>query len=159
MSRVRTHQYDVRTVWDGAAAGPTRDYQSYSREYAIEIAGKPRLQASADATFRGDKALHNPEDLLVAALSGCHLLSYLALCSLKKIEVTAYHDQAFGLMEESAGAGRITEVTLRPRVTIAAGSDVAAATALHKEAHKVCFIANSVNFPVKHEPVVEVASE
>ena len=157
MSRTRQHHYDVRTVWDGAAQGPTRDYPSYSREYAIEVAGKPRLQASADATFRGDDALHNPEDLLVAALSGCHLLSYLAVCALKGVAVVAYQDDAIGIMEEPAGAGRFTVVTLRPKVTIAAGSDAELAAALHAEAHKICFVANSVNFPVRNEPVIEVA--
>ncbi len=157
MVQTRQHRYDVRTVWDGATAGPTRDYRSYSREYSIEIAGKPRLRASADTTFRGDAALHNPEDLFVAALSGCHLLSYLALCALKGVEVVAYQDDASGVMEEAGGSGSFSQVTLRPIVTIAARADTDLAATLHDEAHKICFVANSVNFPVLHEPVIEVA--
>ncbi len=159
MMRTKQHHYTVRTVWSGATAGATRDYRSFSREHAIEVEGKAVLQASADPSFGGDAGLHNPEDMLMAALSGCHLLSYLALCGLKGVEVVAYEDAAIGVMEDEGWSGRFTEVTLRPAVTIAKGSDVGLAMALHEEAHGVCFIANSVNFPVRHEPVITVAAE
>ena len=159
MMRTKQHHYTVRTVWSGATAGATRDYRSFSREHAIEVEGKALLKASADPSFRGDAELHNPEDMLVAALSSCHLLSYLALCGLKGVEVVAYEDAAIGVMEQEDWSGRFTEVTLRPAVTIAKGSDAGLAMALHEEAHGVCFIANSVNFPVRHEPVITVAAE
>ncbi len=152
-----THDYAVHLVWTGAREGPTRDYAAYSRTYTLAIEGKPTLSASADPTFRGDPSLHNPEDLLVASLAGCHMLTYLALCARAKIAVTAYEDAASGTMVVEGGGGRFSEVTLRPRVRVAAGADVEKALALHEAAHRHCFIASSVNFPVRHQPEITVA--
>jgi organic hydroperoxide reductase OsmC/OhrA len=149
----RAHHYALRLIWTGAQRGPTRDYQSYSRSYRVEIEGKPPLEGSADPTFRGDPARHNPEDLLVAALSACHMLSYLADCARAGIEVIAYEDHASGVMALKDGRMRFVEVTLAPRVTIGAG-DLERAAALHAKAHEGCFIANSVNFPVLNTPTV-----
>ena len=112
------------------------------------------MAASADPNFRGDQTRYNPEELLVAALSSCHMLWYLHLCAVNKIEVLTYRDRATGFMEEQAGAGRFREVILRPAVTIAKGSNPDQARALHARAHQECFIANSVNFPVLHEPSI-----
>lgn len=148
------HRYTAKLTWTGAAQGPVKDYAGYSRAYRVEIPGKPPLHGTADPLFRGDPALHNPEDLLVAALSGCHMLTYLALCARAKIEVVAYEDDAGGTMVLDGGGGRFTEVVLRPRVTVTAGSDLAKAHALHEGAHTDCFIASSVSFPVRHEPEV-----
>jgi organic hydroperoxide reductase OsmC/OhrA len=153
----KTHHFAARTVWTGAELGPTDTYEGYSREYTIEVEGKPRLSGSADAAFLGDSSLHNPEDLLVASLSGCHLLSYLACCARAGIAVVSYADDASGIMEIKDRKLRFSEVTLHPRVTIARGSDIDKARALHADAHDVCFIANSVNFPVRHEAKVEEA--
>ena len=149
----REHHFAARLVWTGAEHGPTRDYQSYSRDYRVEVEGKPPLIGSSDPAFRGDAAKHNPEDLLVAALSACHLLSYLALCAQAGIEVVAYEDQASGLMAIKERRMRFVEVMLAPHVTIAAG-DLDQARALHEKAHETCFIANSVNFPVLAMPTV-----
>jgi organic hydroperoxide reductase OsmC/OhrA len=149
----KEHHFAARVVWSGAARGGTRSYDRYDREYRVEIEGKPPLTGSADPTFRGDAGKHNPEDLLVAAFSACHLLSYLALCARAGIEVVSYEDQASGLMAIKDGRMRFTEVTLAPRVTIASG-DLDKATALHEAAHSQCFIANSVNFPVLTLPTV-----
>ena len=157
MGQGRQHNYGVTVRWDGAH-GTTRDYRAYSREHVIEIAGKAALRGSADAAFRGDADLHNPEDLLVASLSACHMLWYLHLCAVAGVEVVHYEDNAAGTMLEEPGRGRFSEVILRPRVTITATSDEAAALAQHELAHKECFIANSVNFPVRHEPVIVTAS-
>jgi len=153
----RAHEYRTNLTWTGATAGPTASYATYSREYVVEIDGKPPLRGSADPLFRGDGALHNPEDLLVAALSGCHLLSYLALAARAGVHVVAYEDRAHGTMVLEGGGGRFTEVVLRPRVTIAAGGDEALARRLHDQAHAGCFIAASMNFPVRHVPEVQVA--
>jgi organic hydroperoxide reductase OsmC/OhrA len=154
----REHAYAVRAFWIGPAAGSTATYAGYSREHTVAFEGKSvALQASADPAFRGDGALPNPEELLLAALASCHLLSYLALCALAGIEVLAYEDRARGTMSESAGSGRFVEVTLYPAVTLAHEKDRARATALHADAHAACFIANSVNFPVRHEPTIAVA--
>ena len=153
--KARDHHYAARLTWTGAAGGPARDYAGYSREYRVEFAGKPALRGSADPSFRGDATLHNPEDLLVASLSACHMLTYLALCALAGIVVAAYEDDAVGTISETARTGRFTRVLLRPRVTIDAG-DPERALALHERANADCFIAASVNFPVAHESVVVV---
>jgi len=153
-----THSYNAKVIWTGAAQGPTANYQSYSREYLVEIPGKPAFRGSADATFRGDPALHNPEDLLVIALSTCHMLSYFADCARAGVKVVAYEDQATGTMAIKDKKMRFTEVVLHPRVVISADSDVDKAVALHKQAHEQCFIANSVNFPVHHEAIVTRAA-
>ena len=154
MPRGKEHHYEMQVTWTGAAAGGTRDYKTYSREYRADFPGKPSVTGSADAAFRGDPNLHNPEDMLVLALSACHMLSYLALAALEGLEVTGYEDSARGTMQQEGRGGRFTEVVLRPRVTVAPGSDSARAEALHEEAHQTCFIANSVNFPVRHEAEV-----
>ena len=151
------HHFDCRLVWTGAEKGGTTRYEAYSREARIEIDGKPPLPVSAAPPFLGDPTLHNPEDLLVAALSACHFLSYAALCARSGIEVVAYEDRAHGTMDRVDGKTRFTEVVLRPRVTIAAGADAAKAHALHERAHAICFIASSVNFDVRNEPVITAA--
>ncbi|MBC5811241.1 MAG: OsmC family protein [Candidatus Eremiobacteraeota bacterium] len=153
MIRAREHAYETRVVWSGASQGPTTSYAAYSRAHTIEADGKPSLAGSADPVFRGDASLWNPEEMLVAALSTCHLLSYLALCALEGIAVTAYRDRATGIMSEMSGAGKFVSVVLRPEVEID-DERVERATALHEKAHAQCFIANSVNFPVEHQAVV-----
>jgi organic hydroperoxide reductase OsmC/OhrA len=154
---VRPHRYAARVRWTGGTSGPAVDYATYSREYVVEIDGKPALRGSADAHFRGDRSLHNPEDLLVAALSACHLLSYLAECTRAGIAVVAYDDDASGEMTLIDGKIRFREVMLRPRVAITDPARIGEATALHDRAHAECFIANSVNFPVHHEAAVTSA--
>ena len=150
----KEHAYRINTVWTGASQGSTFSYEAYSREYAINIEGKPQFVGSADPTFRGDASLYNPEDLLLMALSACHLLSYLALCARAGIRIVSYSDAATGKMAQKNGKIRFTEVILRPLVTIEAGGDLEKARSLHDRAHHVCFIASSVNFPVLHEATV-----
>jgi organic hydroperoxide reductase OsmC/OhrA len=151
----KSHNYALDLEWTGAAVDGTFTYEGYSREHTIRIVGKPDIITTADPAFRGDPTKHNPEDLLLAALAGCHMLTYLALCARKRILVKSYRDRATGTMLLSAdGGGRFTEVTLHPEVVVAEESMVENARSLHKPAHKYCFIANSVNFPVLHEPVV-----
>jgi organic hydroperoxide reductase OsmC/OhrA len=151
------HHYATRVEWSGASRGPTKTYAGYSREHTIGVDGKPTLTGSADPAFRGDVSHYNPEELLLAALSTCHLLSYLAQCAREGIAVVSYTDDAVATMAEKAGAGRFTSATLRPVVEID-DERVERATALHDEARAQCFIANSVNFPVEHEPVVRRAA-
>lgn len=153
------HRYALHTRWTGDRGTGTSGYRDYDRSVSIDVLGKPTLQASADKPFRGDPTRWNPEDLLLAALSQCHLLSYLHACVAVGVVVVGYDDDASGLMvEDGAGGGAFTEVILRPRVRVADVSMVPAAHAAHVQAHEWCFIANSVNFPVRHEPTVEVAS-
>ena len=118
MSAEREHRYETGLVWTGRAQGPTRTYAGYSRDHIIAAGGKPELLGSADAGFRGDASRYNPEELLLAALSACHLLSYLALCARESIAVVDYTDRASATMRESGGAGRFAEALLRPEVTI-----------------------------------------
>jgi organic hydroperoxide reductase OsmC/OhrA len=155
---MKTHEYKSRLVWDGGSA-PDFTYTAYSRKYHIGVEGKPDLQGSADPLFRGDADRYNPEDLFVAALSSCHLLSYLALCARQGVTVVGYEDDASGTMTiRPDGSGKFDEVTLRPVVTIAADADEALALSLHDEAHKQCFIASSVAIPVHHQPTINVAT-
>jgi organic hydroperoxide reductase OsmC/OhrA len=152
----KEHGYATRVVWTGDLGTGTSGYRAYSRNYDVVVDGKATILGSSDPVFRGDRTRHNPEELLVAALSSCHLLSYLHMCADAGVVVTGYVDDAVGTMAETAdGGGHFTSVTLRPRVTIAPGSDRELALRLHDRAHHLCFIASSVNFPVACEPTVE----
>ena len=153
------HHYRVDVEWTGNRGTGTDGYRNYSRDHTIRIAGKPELAGSSDPTFRGDATRHNPEDMLVAALSTCHMLSYLHMATVAGVVVTAYTDAAEGTMASEGDGGRFVEVVLRPVVTISAASDPGKAEAAHEAAHHACFIANSVNFPVRCEPRVVVASD
>ncbi len=144
--------------WTGNLGEGTAGYRSYSR--AVELSGesKAMIAGSADPAFRGDASAWNPEELLVAALSQCHLLSYLHVCAVNDVVVTAYTDSAEGTMTQVEGSARFTEVVLRPQVTVASASMVERAERLHVEANAACFIARSVNFPVLHQPTIRVAT-
>jgi organic hydroperoxide reductase OsmC/OhrA len=155
----KKHHYTLEIAWTGDEGSGTSRYDSYSRNHLIRAANKPAIEASSDPAFRGDATRHNPEDLFVASLSSCHMLWYLHLCATNGVVVTGYVDDAVGTMEEATdGSGRFTDVLLRPHVTIGAGSDISLATQLHEEAHRFCFIANSVNFVVRCKPVIDVSS-
>jgi organic hydroperoxide reductase OsmC/OhrA len=149
----KEHRYNVTVTWTGNTGTGTAGYRSYERAHEISAEGKPAIGASSDPVFRGDRTRWNPEELLVAALSGCHQLAYLHLCVDAGIVVVEYVDHAEGWMAETPdGAGQFVRVVLHPKVTVAAGSDVAKARELHHLAHAKCFIARSVNFPVECEP-------
>jgi organic hydroperoxide reductase OsmC/OhrA len=151
------HSYEVAVEWQGNRGTGTSDYKSYGREHVITAAGKPDITGSADRAFRGNTERWNPEEMLLAALSQCHLLSYLHVAASHGIVVTAYTDAASGVMEQAAdGGGHFISATLRPVVTIE-GGDQELAQHLHEEASAKCFIAASVNFPVLHEPSVRTS--
>jgi organic hydroperoxide reductase OsmC/OhrA len=155
----RIHRYDVSVTWTGNRGTGTSGYRGYDRDHDVTADGRPLIAASSDPAFRGDPARWNPELELVAALSQCHMLWYLHLCAMAGVVVTSYTDHADGTMtEDDDGGGRFTEVVLRPRVIIASPEMAEAAASLHKEAHAKCFIANSVNFPVRHEPAITAAA-
>lgn len=143
------HEYEVCVDWTGNKGAGTKTYQGYTRDHVIRVGGKPEIAGSSDPAFRGDVMRYSPEDLFVASLSACHMLWYLHVCSANRINVLEYLDRAYGRMEVTAdGTGRFVQVALRPVARIATDSDPATARALHEEAHRFCFIANSVNFPV-----------
>ncbi|MUL39879.1 OsmC family peroxiredoxin [Streptomonospora sp. PA3] len=153
----KQHHYEVGVRWTGNTGAGTESYRSFERAHDIEAEGRPVLQGSADAAFRGDPARWNPEDLLVGALSECHMLSYLSLAPAAGVNVVAYTDTATGTMTTHRDAsGEFDEVVLHPVVTVAEAGMAEAARKLHEKAHEVCFIARSVNFPVRHEPEIRV---
>jgi len=156
----KTHHYAVTVTWTGNTGTGTSGYRNYERRHEISAGtGKPNIPGSSEPAFRGDGARWNPEELLVASLSACHKLWYLHLCAEAGIVIVDYVDHAEGAMEVTAdGSGHFTRVILRPRVTVAAGSDIAKARELHHAAHAKCFIANSVNFPVEHEALIVPAA-
>lgn len=153
----RTHSYPVTVSWTGNTGDGTAKPNGYAKDADITAEGNPPIPASADVAFNGDPARWNAEELLVAALSECHMLWFLSRCAKYGIVVTGYVDHAEGRMDEDRdGGGRFTSVVLRPEITLASGDDRDRADAQHEEAHRLCFIANSVNFPVTVEPVYRV---
>jgi organic hydroperoxide reductase OsmC/OhrA len=154
----RTHRYDLTLTWTGNRGTGTSGYRDYGRDHEVGADGRPSIEGSADPVFRGDKTRWNPELELVAALSQCHMLSYLHACATAGVIVTAYDDTPYGVMAQTEdGGGHFTEVVLRPSVTVASADMAGQAAKLHEEASEKCFIASSVNFPVRHEPSVTVA--
>jgi organic hydroperoxide reductase OsmC/OhrA len=150
---MKQHTYNVSVEWTGNSGEGTKTYTSYSRSYSIGADGKPKIEGSSDPAFRGDPSRYNPEDLLVASLSACHMLWYLHLCATHGVVVTQYQDSALGAMKlEADGSGRFVRAELRPKVNLAPGSDPVRAANLHSDAHRMCFIAHSVNFPVEIIP-------
>ncbi|WP_119698205.1 OsmC family protein [Microbacterium halotolerans] len=149
------HSYALTATWTGNRGSGTSGTRDYDRSVTLSVDGKPDLLGSADRPFFGDPERWNPEDLLIAALAQCHLLSYLRACVLRGVVVTGYTDSATGQIELTGDGGRFTRVTLRPSVTVADEGMIEAATEAHAEAHAWCFIAGSVSFPVEYAPTVE----
>jgi organic hydroperoxide reductase OsmC/OhrA len=155
----RTHIYRLQLRWTGNSGEGTASYRGYSRDHDLIAAGKPVIAGSSDPTFLGDKARWNPEELLLASVAACHELWYLGLCASAGIVVTAYEDLPEATMVEDAdGSGRFTAIMLRPHVTLANPADMPRAMALHHEANAKCFIANSLNLPVAHEPTFAISA-
>jgi organic hydroperoxide reductase OsmC/OhrA len=154
----RGHRYDLTVEWIGNSGEGTRTYRSYGRNHRVGTKGRPILEGSADSAFLGDPSRWNPEQLLVASVSQCHMLWYLHLAVEAGIVVTAYVDRPTGLMTENDdGSGQFTEVVLRPEVTISEAERVAEASALHQTVGEKCFVSRSVNFPIRHKPVTQTA--
>ena len=152
------HHYKLTTVWTGNKGDGTKNVRPYDRSHTVTIQGKPELFLTTDNSAVGDKSKLNPEDLLVSAISSCHLLSYLYLCSLEGIVVTSYTDHAIGTMiEKASGGGSFKEVILNPIFYVSDESMVEKAIELHHKAHEICYIANSVNFEVKCNPTCKIA--
>ncbi|WP_404285390.1 OsmC family protein [Glutamicibacter arilaitensis] len=150
------HSYQVAIEWTGNRGAGTNSYRGYGREHIIRADGLPDIAGTADPTFHGSPDRWNPEQLLLAALSQCHMLSYLHVAVTHGVVVTSYQDQASGTLRLNRdNSGEFTEVTLRPQIQLADESQRELADSLHQQANKVCFIARSVNFPVLHEPVAE----
>ena len=149
------HKYAIQVSWTGNRGTGTSSYSAYGRQHIISAGSKPDIAGSSDPAFRGNPDRWNPEDLMVAAASACHKLWYLHLCAEAGIVVMAYQDQAEGTMIDDHGHGAFTEIVLRPQVQIRLGDDIETAQQLHHSAHEKCYIANSVNFPIKCKPRIE----
>ncbi len=148
------HTYNLTIKWTGNTGKGTESYRAYERSHSVLISNKQEILCSSDPSFRGDETKHNPEELFLASIASCHMLWYLHLCSEAGIVVVDYSDNATGIMKETAdGGGHFTEVTLHPSVKITDEERIDEANALHKKANQLCFIANSCNFPIYHEPV------
>ena len=155
----RARLYEANITWTGNRGQGT---SAYAATVATMWCARRENQISRcpqTRRFCGNPARHNPEDLLVAAISSCHMLWYLHLCANAGIIVWAYEDRPSGrLIESQESGGRFKSVLLRPKVTIESG-DVQEALRLHQDAHEKCFIANSVNFPVLLEPAIQHVSK
>ncbi|MEP1305149.1 MAG: OsmC family protein [Balneola sp.] len=150
------HHYTTNLNWTGNSDSGTSSYKSYERNYEIKINDKPILEGSSDPAFRGDASKYNPEELFLASISSCHMLWYLHLCSVNKVVVLEYEDEAKGEMIESkSGKGRFKKVTLYPKVVVESNSMIEKAKLLHQQANQMCFIANSCNFKIGHVAEVE----
>ncbi|MDJ1183716.1 OsmC family protein [Roseofilum casamattae] len=159
MKTNREHSYSLQVRWSGNLGEGTSEYTAYSRSHEIIGTNKPTILGSADPSFRGDRDRYNPEELLVASLSSCHMLWYLHLCSDAGIVAVSYVDNPIGTMVETrSGDGHFQEVILQPIVRISSDRNLDKARGLHEEAHRLCFIANSVNFPVRCQPTIERAN-
>ena len=152
------HNYTARVVWTGNRGQGTATYKGYDRTWNVETPGKPVIHCSNDPLLGGDPTLHNPEDMLISALSACHMLWYLHLASEAGIAVSAYRDDPLAVGESlPSGAGRFLRATLRPQITVPAGTDLKAAEAIHHRISDVCYIARSVNFPVAYDASYDFA--
>jgi organic hydroperoxide reductase OsmC/OhrA len=148
------HNYSLTVRWTGNIGTGTSSYKEFERSHSILVENKVAILGSSDPAFRGDKTKHNPEELLLASVSSCHMLWYLHLCAVAGIVVTDYIDNATAIMVETEnGGGKFTEATLNPIVTITEISMTEKANELHKKANDLCFVANSLNFPVYHKPI------
>ena len=153
----KEHYYSLTVQWTGNSGQGTAGYRSYERSHTISADGKCEIEASSDPAFRGNPTRYNPEEFLLASLSGCHMLWFLHLCSDRGIVVTAYVDKPSGTMIETPqGGGKFKEVTLNPVVTVSDKNALSQLEELHRDAHKLCYIANSVNFEVRHNPTGKI---
>jgi organic hydroperoxide reductase OsmC/OhrA len=153
---MKQHSYQTNLQWTGNTGKGTETYRGYERAHSISVEGKPVILASSDPSFRGDKTKYNPEEMFVASLSSCHMLWFLHLCSEASVIVLEYSDSATGIMIESDnGNGKFAEVILHPKVKVKEEWMIEKVDALHEKANEFCFIANSCNFPVKHQSQVE----
>ncbi len=152
------HQYQLQTNWKGNTGQGTSSYTQYERSFETIIPNKQTILGSSDEAFRGDNKKHNPEELLLAALSSCHMLWFLHICATEKIVIEAYTDKAVGTMvTDNTGAGRFTNAVLNITIKVAGNIDIDKINGLHTQANKLCFIAQSVNFSVEHTCSVELA--
>ncbi len=150
------HKYNVNIQWTGNKGSGTKSYTAYERSHSISVENKKRIECSSDPSFRGDASKYNSEELFLASISACHMLWYLHLCADNSITVMNYSDNAKGTMEQDASGGKFVEVVLKPLVEIKEAGKIMLAIELHKQAHAHCYIARSCNFPILHQPEINI---
>lgn len=156
---MKKHTYYLDVEWTGNSGLGTKKYDTYERSYQIVGQGKPVIEGSSDPSFRGDLIKYNPEELFLASISSCHMLWYLHLCAVNNVNVLQYHDKPLGTMLENAnGSGQFEQVILFPTVVVEHAIMLDKAISLHFKSNKMCFIANSCNFEIHHQPQVTVQS-
>jgi len=154
---MKQHSYKTHLHWTGNTGNGTATYRGYERSHIISAEGKPTIEGSSDPAFRGDKTKYNPEEMFLSSLSSCHMLWFLHFCSEASVIVLEYSDTATAtMMESDDGNGKFAEVILHPKVVVKEEWMIEKISLLHHKAHKFCFIANSVNFPVTHEAKTSV---
>ena len=152
---MKQHNYALKINWTGNSGSGTNSYKSYERSFEVSVDGKEIINGSSDPSFNGDKTKYNPEELLLASISSCHMLWYLHLCADDGIIVTGYIDNAEGIMvENDNGGGKFEQIILKPVISVTENSMIEKAIILHAKANKLCFVANSVNFRISHQPVI-----
>lgn len=153
------HLFKSKLNWSFSTANVKTNNRTYLKSHSITIDGKPDLHVSAAKVFKGNPALHNPEDLVLSSVTSCHMMSYLYVCEQNGIEVVSYSDESEAILEVfDDGSGRITKINLCPKVTIKNKDKKVLALSLHKMANQLCFIANSCNFSIEHFPTCEIAN-
>ena len=152
---MKQHNYALKINWTRNIGSGTNSYKSYERSFEVSVDGKEIINGSSDSFFIGDKTKYNPEELLLASISSCHILWYLHLCAYDGIIVTSYIDNAEGIMvENDNGGGKFEQVILKPVISVTENSMIEKAIIQHAKANKTCFTANSVNFRISHQPVI-----
>ncbi len=152
---MKKHSFSISIEWTGNRGNRTAQGRSYRKDYQICSGGKyTKIDGSSALAFRGDETKYNPEELFLSAISACHMLCYLHLCSVNNLVVAAYSDEVIGILEESRGSGKFLEVTLYPVVKITFKTLLPLAEELHRQANEMCFIANSCNFKISHAPTI-----
>jgi len=150
------HVFEASVTWPADPAQQRPPEPGFSRNSILACPGHPPVPGSSPPVFGGEAARYNPEELVTMALAQCHMLTYLALAAKRRVAVLAYEDRATGTLGKDPATGRmkLLSALLRPKVTVAKGTDLAQALAMHAKAHEHCFIANSVNFPVENAPEI-----
>jgi organic hydroperoxide reductase OsmC/OhrA len=147
---MKHHQYKLKIEWTGNNGNGTEKYDKYRRDFTIHFENKAPVFASADSIFRGDPSKLNPEEMLLSAISSCHMLWFLHECADHGIKLIEYTDTPEAVLEIVPGnGGRFTEATLTPEIVLESFDGKINILELYELAAKKCFIANSCNFPIK----------
>ncbi|MBL0286511.1 MAG: OsmC family protein [Bacteroidetes bacterium] len=145
--------YKLIMAWLGNEGTGTSGYKHYKRDFVVVGEGKPPISGSSDVHFLGDIEKYNPEEMLLMSVSSCHMLWFLHLCAVSDVVVSEYSDEPTGVLEIFAdGGGKFSEITLRPIISIIGQPSIEQLNSLQEKANKLCFIANSLNIKINHEP-------